>query len=285
MADKVALNPTSELYVQEYERATGRRAPERAAALAPLFRKIKAGELLPPRGQQAVDCGFTAHTFTDKDMRPTVYKYYQWVLANPLMTYELRELTAPLMGSTATVWNVFVSDLPEPLTLNQWQLEGMRKLPLRTQKVVVLENNGVAVWLHHLHPEWPLLLQGGYNLNPTYTGLVQMLEQRGVEFAYLGDLDSEGIAIAAGFTEILHEQTPAEVLQIQSPIQVITWIGNYGIAARKRTATQTFGESTLQFEADTISTRGEFVEQEQLIAEYERVIPEWLTKDSSTLTK
>ena len=285
MAEKVAMSTSSELYVQEYERATGRRAPERAAALAPLFRKIKRGELLPPRGQQAVDCGFTAQTLTDKDVRPTVFKYYQWVLLHPLAEYPVRELSAPLMSSTATVWNVFVSDLPDPLTINQWQIEGMRKLPLRSQKVVVLENNGVAVWLHHLHPEWPLLLQGGYNLNPAYTGLVQMLEQHGVQFAYLGDLDSEGIAIAASFTDILREQTPAEVLQIQSPIQVITWIGNYGIAARKRTAGQTFGESTLQFEADTISTRGEFVEQEQLIHEYERVIPEWLAKNSRTVNK
>lgn len=276
MANQAAV---SEIYVQDYERITGRRAPERAASLAPLFRKIKAGELLPPRGQQAVDCGFSAHTFTDKDVRPTVYKYYQWVLANPLAAYPLHELTAPLMGSTATVWNVFATELPEPLTVNQWQVAELGHVPLRAAKVVVLENNGVAVWLHHLHPEWPLLLQGGNNFNSTYTALVQLLEQRGVQFAYLGDLDSKGLAIAASFTEILQEQTTAEVLQLQSPLQVIKWVGNYGIANKRRSTPQTFGESTLQFEADTISTRGEFVEQEQLISEYERLIPAWLTAE------
>lgn len=269
--DKRVLN-----YVGDYERSTNRRAPERAASLAPLFARIRAGNLLPPRRQQAVDCGFSADTLLDHGDRPTVYNYYKWVLRFPLADTPMHELAAPDLGETMTSWNVFQSEMPQPLTLNAWQVADMTMVPLQTNRVVVLENNGVAVWLHHLHPEWPLLMQGGDNFNAAYIDAVRLLEKRGVQLAYLGDLDSEGLMLAATFAELLREQTPAEVLRLQTPIHVIRWVDAYGIDDKRRTGRISLADSTMQFEADTIHSRGQYVEQEQLIAEYERIIPEWL---------
>lgn len=266
-------------YQQEYVQVTGRRLPANANLLEPLFADIAAGKQLPPRGQQAVTLGLTAHTLTDGQTDPALFDYYRWVLAHYFTTAQINELTAKLIGMAFTSANVFRTDLPQPLTLNPWQAPAMHKFPLQNHRVIVIENNGVFVYLLRRHPQWPLVLQGGNDFNATYVTLIQRLEQRSVQFTYLGDLDGKGIQMAEHFFKQLR-QTPIEVVSaLQQPAAVAKWLVLRGKTDAKRTRRWQVDTPLYQMEMDSVVTLGKFVEQEQLIDIYEQQIVQWLAED------
>lgn len=262
-------------YLDAYQRTTGKVAPESASRLDPLFARMEAGELLPPRGQQAVDLGFSAHTFNDRQVQPPLFDYYQWVTTQHLATSP-RELSAKLIGMAVTSANVFQSTLPQPVTLNPWQIAGLKPAQLMNRQAVVIENNGIFIWLVHRHPTWPLINQSGNDFNGAYVQVMRLLEQWGVRLTYLGDLDSAGIQIAAQLWRVLPQTTEAELLALQSPERVLRWLTFYGKADATRTQAVAVVPQRLQQEAQSIHTLARFVEQEQLISEYEQLIPQWL---------
>ncbi|WP_143462298.1 DUF2399 domain-containing protein [Levilactobacillus enshiensis] len=261
-------------YLKRYVTGTGKAAPKEAAQLDGLFDRIAAGETLPPRGQQAVEAGLTAHSLNDAQENPAVYDYYQWVLAN-CFTGQVHEVTAKLIGMAFICANVFETDLPQPLTLNPWQIAAMAEFPLRHHRVVIVENNGVFAWLLRLHPEWPLIDQSGNDFNAAYVTLMRTLVKRGVRFTYLGDLDSRGIQIA---DHLLGELAvdPAEFTALQSPANVLKWVTLKGKADPQRTRPVTVTAPVFQQELSSLTLVKKFVEQEQLIAEYEALITPWL---------
>lgn len=265
-------------YQQQYQQATGRPLPLNAAQLDRLFTDIAAGKKLPPRAQQAVALGLTAHTLNDPREDPALFAYYHWVLTHCFAAGQLNELTAKLVGMAFTSANVFKTELPQPLTLNPWQAPAMAAYPLRNQRAVVIENNGVFVLLLQRHPQWPLILQGGNDFNPTYVDLLQQLEQRGVQFAYLGDLDSRGIQMAEHFYLLLQQTPITTVTALQPTATIIGWLAHYGKVDRKRTRALQVVTPQFQLALDAVTTLGKFVEQEQLIDEYERLIPRWLAE-------
>ncbi|MCH5464802.1 DUF2399 domain-containing protein [Levilactobacillus tujiorum] len=264
------------LYREKYEQVTGRTAPAEADNLEQLFTKIATGELLPPRGQQAVDVGLTAHSLNDPYENRPIYDYYHWVLENIFNDQSVNELSAKLIGMAFTCANIFQTDLPQPLTLNPWQISALRDYPLATQRAVIVENNGVFIWLAKLHPDWPLINQGGNDFNDAYVALIQSLEARHVQFTYLGDLDSQGIKIADNLFRKLKRTTIQRFTALQSPTNVSKWLSTLGKVNPKRTQFLTIHNPVLREELDSIHLFGVFVEQEQLIAEYERLIAEWL---------
>ncbi|TGD18374.1 DUF2399 domain-containing protein [Levilactobacillus suantsaiihabitans] len=268
-------------YQQAYETATGKRAPQEAAQLAKLFDRIAAGEVLPPRGQQAVDLGLTAHSLNDPQENPAVYDYYRWVLTNCFQPEQITELTAKLIGRVFTCANVFQTDLPQPLTINPWQVTAMRDFPLRTDRAIIVENNGVFAWLLQLHPDWPLINQSGNDFNTTYLALIQSLEQRHVALTYLGDLDSRGIQMADHLFSVLRQTPIATFTAIQSPVNVVQWLTLKGKANRQRTRSLAIQNSVFQKELNSLNLLGKFVEQEQLIATYEPLVTQWLAKSES----
>ncbi|MFC6289796.1 DUF2399 domain-containing protein [Levilactobacillus angrenensis] len=263
-------------YQQAYETATGKRAPHEAPQLAKLFDRITAGDVLPPRGQQAVDLGLTAHSLNDPQENPAVYDYYHWVLTNCFQPQQIKELTANLIGRVFTSANIFQTDLPQPITLSPWQVPAMMTFPLASNRAIIVENNGVFAWLHRLHPDWPLINQSGNDFNATYLTLIHSLEQRQVQLTYLGDLDSRGIQMADHLFSVLRETPIATFTAIQSPVNVVQWLTLKGKASRQRSRTLAIQNPIFQKELNSINLLGKFVEQEQLIATYEPLVTQWL---------
>jgi hypothetical protein len=265
-------------YEHAYCKATGKLAPVQAPRLTPLFQQIAAGTLLPPRGQQAVDLGLTAHSLNDPREDPPLYEYYQWVLAHYFAEQPPHELTAKLIGMAFTCANLFQTDLPQPLTINPWQVESLTTFPLATRRAIVVENNGIFIWLFKRHPTWPLINQAGNDFNPTYVQLLQELEQRGLQLTYLGDLDSRGIQMADYLFQQLQKTSIEQFTALQTPTQVATWLAVHGKSdlKRQRTRRLTVQQPVFQTEMDSVCLLHQFVEQEQLIADYERLMPAWL---------
>lgn len=264
------------IYREKYEAQTGKVVSKHAQQLEPLFAKIAADELLPPKGQQAVDLGFTAHCLNDPHEDPEVYRYYQWVLTNCFENKSKRELSAKLIGATFTAANIFKTDLPQPITLNPWQIEKIRDFPLATTHAIIVENNGVFIWLLQRHPDWPLINQAGNDFNSAYLAVVKSLEQRQVKLAYIGDLDSRGIQMADYLFSQLTMTAIETFTAIQSPSRVIEWLIKFGKDSVKRSRKLQIVNSALQREQDSVHVLKCFVEQEQLIVAYERLIPAWL---------
>jgi len=263
-------------YSRRYEAETSKVAPVEAQRLDELFAQIARGSFLPPRGQQAADLGLTAHSLSDPHENPAIYQYYQWVLRNFFENQPINEMTAKLIGMAFTCANVFDTSLPQPLTLNPWQIEEMKSFPLRNKRAVIVENNGVFVWLLHLHPDWPLINQAGNDFYEAYVTLLQRLEHRGLQVTYLGDLDSYGIQMADHLYNQLNETSIAEFTAIQTPENVSKWLTLKGKTSAKRTRKLAVTIPRFQQEMNSISLMGKFVEQEQLIAVYEKLIPAWL---------
>lgn len=266
-------------YQQRYQAETGRELPENSDRLEQLFEAIATGKKLPPRAQQAVTLGFTAHTLNDSREDPELFAYYNWVLTHCFNSNQVNELTARLVGMAFTCANIFKSDLPQPITLNPWQAGRMATFPLMNRKAVVIENNGVFAFLLQRHPEWPLILQGGNDFNSTYVELIRQLEKRGMKYSYLGDLDSRGIQMAEYFYLSLNDTKIEDVTALQSQSLIVKWLARFGKADDKRTRELQVTTPEFQEEMDLLNTLGKFVEQEQLIEEYERLIPLWLTHD------
>ncbi|MFC6260886.1 DUF2399 domain-containing protein [Levilactobacillus fujinensis] len=265
-------------YRKRYVAETGKVVPKEASQLDSLFDRIAVGETLPPRGQQAVEAGLTAHSLNDAQENPAVYEYYQWVLANCFTGQQVHEVTAKLIGMAFICANIFETDLPQPLTLNPWQIAAMKDFPLRHRRVVIVENNGVFAWLLRLHPEWPLIDQCGNDFNAAYMALMRNLVKRDVQFTYLGDLDSRGIQIA---DHLLGELAvdPATFTALQTPENVLKWVTLKGKVDPQRTRPVTVTASVFQQELNSLTLVKKFVEQEQLIAAYETLITEWLKEN------
>lgn len=264
-------------YGEAYVRATGRTLPEHAAELDHWFDLMRAGALLPPRSVQAVEAGLFAHALSDSKLDGPHYRYYAWVtdwLAKQGVASH--EMSAQLIGMAFVSTGVFQTDLPQPLTLNPWQVDHMLDWPLAAQRAVIIENNGVFIWLHHLHPDWPLIDQGGNDFQPAYLKLLSAMIEHGLIITYLGDLDATGIRMADTLRQGLPECP--EFLAIQSPQQVMSWVSQFGKLDESRTRGQTVQDSELQQEMGTIDLIGKLVEQEQLLEEYEHLIAEWLAK-------
>lgn len=261
-------------YIDEYETITGKQAPKFAGNFDELFKKIEEGMQLPPRGQQAVDAGFTAHTLSDPTENPEVFSYYRWVIKNMLTSFPIKELSAQLIGTSFTTANVLQTDLPQPVTLNQWQIAKMQTINSMTKKAVILENNGVFIYLHKLHPQWPLINQSGNDFNQANNQIMLMLKKQGVKMTYLGDIDSSGIQIADHLSRLLGN--PVELFDIQTPKRVIDWLVRFGKKDTKRTKEVSIKHPLLNEEMNSIHTLGKFVEQEQLIQDYEKLIKEWI---------
>jgi len=266
-------------YQQQYEQATGKRVSAAADKLDGLFDRIANGEVLPPRGQQAVDLGLTAHSLNDARENPAVYDYYHWVLTNYFAPQQIQEVTAKLIGMAFTCANIFQTDLPQPITLNPWQIPAMRTFPLRTTRAIVVENNGVFAWLLQLHPEWPLINQSGNDFNAAYVDLIQALERQHVQFTYLGDLDSRGIQMADHLFNVLRQTSIETFTALQSPANVVKWLTLNGKVDGQRTRQLTVQNSVFQKEMNSINLLGKFVEQEQLIGAYETLITAWLAQN------
>ncbi|WP_125707371.1 DUF2399 domain-containing protein [Lacticaseibacillus porcinae] len=263
-------------YQEAYEADTGHKVPESALGLSEIFEKIEAGEPLPPRGQQAVDAGLTAHTLNDATVAPVIFDYYQWVVTHYFKPGQLNELSAKLIGMAFTCANIFQTDLPQPLTLNPWQVDAMAEQALATGQAVVVENNGVFILLHQRHPEWPLINQGGNDFQPAYVTLMRRLTERGLRIAYLGDLDSTGIQIADRLLARMPRVHREDFLSLQTPEHVSWWISQVGKHNIKRSRRLKIEDPILKQELDTIVFSKKFVEQEQLIFEYEPLITAWL---------
>lgn len=263
-------------YTENYEIRTGKKIPDQAEKLDGLFQKIEKGVELPPRGQQAVDSGFTAHTLSDATEHQEIFKYYHWVIDNILTDFPIKELSAKLIGTSFTAANIFESNLPQPVTLNQWQIDQIDSLNLMTNRAIILENNGVFIYLHKLHPEWPLINQSGNDFNSASNQIMLELKKQTVKMVYLGDLDGNGIQIIDHLSQLLGN--PTELLDIQTPNQVVDWLVRFGKSDIKRTKKLNIKNSTLVKEMNSIHTFGKFVEQEQLIKEYEILIDKWLNK-------
>lgn len=261
-------------YSEAYMQAKHQPAPKYADAMDSVFAQIQRGELLPPRGQQAVNVGLVAHALTDSKIDPPHYRYYHWVVDRFLAQTPIHELSAQLIGMAFVSANLLQTPLPQPLTLNPWQAPQMGAWPLASKQAVVIENNGVFIWLHHLHPEWPLINQGGNDFQAVYVRLLQQYVKRGLSLTYLGDLDATGIRIA----DTLRRQLPIcrTFLDLQSPTNVSLWLSQFGKYDSKRTKSQNIEDEELRQEMVSISVQQRFVEQEQLIGEYERLIADWL---------
>ncbi|WP_125565324.1 DUF2399 domain-containing protein [Companilactobacillus insicii] len=259
-------------YTEMYENESGRELPENAEKLDALFDKITSGIQLPPRGQQAVDMGFTAHTLSHSESNPAIYQYYQWIMKRFFDGKRINELSSQLIGMSFSSANIFQTNLPQPVTLNPWQIDLMTDVPLMNKKAVIIENNGVFIWLHSLHPEWPLINQSGNDFNESYNKLLKYLSNNNLKMAYLGDLDSAGIRIADRVSKIVNQN----LFSIQTPERVVDWLVRFGINDLNRTKRVSVDNQVLKEEITSIHTFKMFVEQEQLISEYEPLIKKWL---------
>lgn len=256
-------------YLKAYEKQTGIHLGLDARRLDPLFEKIAAKELLPPRGQQAVDCGFTAHTLNDPHENPAIYHYYDWVMRTIFATTPVHELPAKIIGDEIVCANIFQTEWPQPLTVNRWQVAEVLRLRLRTKQAVVIENNGVFIWLHYLHPGWPLILQSGNDFNDVHKQVILALSHR-IPLTYLGDLDIAGIQIVDTLASLIRRDggDASHLADLQSPEQVASWVAGYGIPngnSSRIASSSTIIDPTWQQEANFLEISGQFVEQEQLI--------------------
>lgn len=262
-------------YLEKYQAVTGKILPAVAAKLAPLFDQMQAGQVVPPKGQQAVDLGFTAHTFNNRRENPAIYDYYQWVIAHVIST-PINELTAKLIGMAFTSANIIESNLPQPLTLNPWQIKQLETSLITAKQAVIVENNGIFIWLAHRHPDWPLINQSGNDFNESSVQMIQKIERAGVALTYLGDLDSTGIRIAAQLFAALKQTPVDQFMALQTPQRVVQWLSLYGKVGSGRTRSVKLRPQLFQEEANSIHVLGRFVEQEQLIEPYEQLIADWL---------
>jgi len=261
-------------YTEKYQAETGKDLPEGAEKLDALFDKISKNDALPPRGQQAVDLGFTAHTLNDSKENPPIYRYYQWVLKHMFADVPIHEMTSKLVGMSFVSSNIFETNLPQPITLNPWQIERMTDVSLTTDKAIIIENNGVFIWLYSRHPDWPLINQSGNDFNEAYNQLLIRLADNNLRMMYLGDLDSEGIRIADHLSTILDQ----DLFGIQTSERVFDWLIRFGKTDIHRTKKIDVSNKTMKAEMESIHTLHKFVEQEQLIAEYEILIEKWLSE-------
>lgn len=262
-------------YQQDYARETGRSIPVEADKLTALFAKIELGKRLPPLGQQAANLGLPAHSLNDSSFNPALYRYYHWVIDNKL-AQKPHEMSAKLIGMEFICCNLFDTNLPQPITLNPWQVDKMDEISLTTKQAVIVENNGVFIWLHELHPDWPLINQGGNDFNDVYLKMLSHLASRGLRYTYLGDLDSTGIRMADTLWRKLSTSKISDFTAIQSPQNVVKWLVIKGREDQQRTRMQLVENSIFQQEMDSVQTFGKYVEQEQLIEEYETLVPKWL---------
>lgn len=262
-------------YLEAYQTVTGKVPPVAAANLTPLFDQMQAGQVVPPRGQQAVELGFTAHTFNDREENPAMYDYYQWVKTH-VITGPINELTAKIIGMAFTSANIIESNLPQPLTLNPWQIAQLETALITAKQAVIVENNGIFIWLAHRHPDWPLINQSGNDFNESSVQMIQKIEQAGVALTYLGDLDSTGIRIAAQLFAALKQTPVDQFMALQTPQRVVQWLSLYGKVSSERTRSVKLEPQLFQEEANSIHVLGRFVEQEQLIESYEQLIADWL---------
>lgn len=267
-------------YTEAYVQATGGKLPAQAVALDRWFDAMRGGELLPPRSVQAVEAGLVGHALSDPKVDPAHYRYYTWVVDWLVAQgIEVNEMSAQLIGMAFVSTGILQTDLPRPLTLNPWQVDSMLDWPLSSRRAVIIENNGVFIWLHHLHPDWPLIDQGGNDFQPAYLKLLSSLVQRGLVVTYLGDLDATGIRMADTLRQALPDSP--EFLAIQSPRQVMAWLSQFGKTDLKRSRAQPVADVELQTEMNSIVFQEQFVEQEQLLGEYERLIAAWLKENES----
>lgn len=270
-------------YAAVYKAATGKTvAAATVSGLEPLFAKLAAGNTLPPRGQQAVSAGLPAHALYDRRVNPSAYDYYHWVLANYFPDAKQSETSAQLIGMAFTSANVFQTDLPQPLTLNPWQIPAMQDWSIITTQAVVVENNGVFIQLHQEHPDWPLINQGGNDFQAAYVQLLQKLTARGLRLTYLGDLDATGIRIADTLLQKLPDVNAADFLAVQTPANVVRWVQQYGRADAQRTAKQTVVNPQLRMQMGTVALSGRYVEQEALLGEYAALVSAWLESRSQS---
>lgn len=263
-------------YTETYESVTGKKTPVGAEKLDYIFNKIAKDEPLPPKGQQAVDIGFTAHTLNNNKENSPIYNYYQWILKNVFHDKKVNELTSQLVGTSFVSANIFETNLPQPVTLNPWQIDRMTGIKLMNQQAIIIENNGVFVWLYHRHPQWPLINQSGNDFNESYNRLLKQLSDQGLEMTYLGDLDSEGIGIADRVFSLLNQ----DLFAIQTPARVADWLIRFGKDSNSRTKRMKVTNQMLVRELESIHLFKKFVEQEQLIDEYETLIEKWLEKNT-----
>lgn len=259
-------------YVEVYKNKTGKDAPIGATRLDVLFDKIEQHKKLPPRGQQAVDLGFTAHTLNDPNENPEIFRYYSWIINHFFANQTIDELSANMIGNSFVSANVIETNLPQPLTLNPWQIKQSKSLQFSTKKAVIIENNGVFIWIHQLHPAWPLINQSGNDFNKYYNAILNKMVDESIQLTYLGDLDSKGIQIADHLSKVVG----TSIFDLQTPEQVLDWLVRFGKVDSHRSKLIQVENPTLQLEAESINTIGKFVEQEQLIEEYEQLIDHWL---------
>lgn len=101
-----------------------------------------------------------------------------------------------------------------------------------------------------------------------------------MQLAYLGDLDTTGIEMADRVTAYLGAQHATALTAIQTPGQVAQWLAGYGKAAKENQVriTNKLHHQVWKEEAYLLAVNQQFVEQEQLIDSYEKLIPEWLGK-------
>lgn len=261
-------------YLKTYQEKTGKILKPQAIKLDKLFDHIEKRMPLPARGQQAVNLGFTAHTLNDSSENPEIYKYYHWVINYFFKDKPINELSSNLIGTSIVTANLIETNLPQPITLNPWQMRSPELFKINSKKVIIIENNGVFIWLYKLHPDWPLINQSGNDFNKTYNDFLRMLTSKNIEMTYLGDLDSEGMRIADHLSSILH----TNLFSIQTPERVLDWLVRYGKGDSGRTTKLPITNKVLLKEMESISALEKFVEQEQLISDYEQYIPEWLKK-------
>ena len=261
-------------YIEVYQRQTGKVLSGDAKLLDSIFKKIDTNQLLPPLGQQAVDLGLTAHTFNDSKVLLEIYHYYHWIINNYFADKTINELNANLIGNSFVSANIIGTDLPQPITLNSWQINQLETVKIINNKAVIVENNGVFIWLHQLHPNWPLINQSDNNFNRYYNLFLKKLVGQGLKVTYLGDLDSEGIKIANHLSSLIGEH----IFELQNSDQAFDWLVRYGKLDANRSKAVNVVNPILQREADSIHTLGRFVEQEQLIQEYEPIVEQWLNE-------
>ncbi|WP_268872153.1 DUF2220 family protein [Lentilactobacillus farraginis] len=123
------------------------------------------------------------------------------------------------------------------------------------------------------------MLQSGNDFNSTYIQVLKMLAVK-MQLAYLGDLDTTGIEMADRVTAYLGAQHATALTAIQTPGQVAQWLAGYGKAAKgnRIRTTSKLRHQVWKEEAYLLVVNQQFVEQEQLIDSYEKLIPEWLGK-------
>ncbi|MCI2033411.1 MAG: hypothetical protein LKJ69_08400 [Lactobacillus sp.] len=97
-----------------------------------------------------------------------------------------------------------------------------------------------------------------------------------MQLTYLGDLDAAGIRMADTLKQAL--PTSPQFLALQTPKRVLQWLIESGKVDALRTRRQPVRDPALAREMDSVVTQARFVEQEQLLAQYEALIAAWLRR-------